>query len=99
MDNHNAYFRRVGTDRERMEQYCLRVIDKAMSGEDLAAAARVVVGAQMMGAQTQGFGDLLMRKVMERVKAFMDSTNDTDAALKHAAGVGEAMSLLERLSS
>ena len=94
MESHRAYFRRMGTDRDLMERYCQTVINAAESGDDLAAAARVVVGAQM-----DSLGDFLRQKVMERAKTIMALPDAEREAPKHAAGIGEAMSLLERLSS
>ncbi len=70
-------------------QICSWAIDQATTGKELAAAARLVVGARLVDT----LGADLRARIDERVRE-LHAKRDPDLVLTHADGIGKALQLL-----
>jgi len=85
---------RIGLPRSgaaELHELCEWAIREARSGEELAAVAALVVGADLWPV----FGVALEDRIFERVRA-IHATWEPREALRHARGIGEALCMLTR---
>jgi hypothetical protein len=91
LENHQQHYNRNGVDHQTMQTYCQMVMEHANDADKLLSAARLIVGAQI-----EGYGEMLRDKLIARAKAMSE---EGPGGASEAAAIGEAMLLLQQLAS
>jgi hypothetical protein len=88
--NHQQFFSSDGVARADFEKLVSNAIQGANTGDELAAVALLLQGAGLVDQ----YGDILRRRIMDRVK-HVNSTSQVSDAVRQSRGIGEAMLRLQ----